>query len=46
MQVEGLTPPSDLEPDWRVPYLDYLIRGDLSSEKTKARGSLAGPKPL
>jgi ribonuclease HI len=25
MQVEGLTPPSDLEPDWRVPYLDYLI---------------------
>jgi ribonuclease HI len=25
MQVEGSTPPSDLEPDWRVPYLDYLI---------------------
>jgi hypothetical protein len=24
MQVEDLTPPSDLEPDWRVPYLDYL----------------------
>jgi hypothetical protein len=25
MQVEGSTPPPDLEPDWRVSYLDYLI---------------------
>jgi hypothetical protein len=37
MQVEGPTPPSDLEPDWRVLYLDYLIRGDLPSDKTEAR---------
>jgi hypothetical protein len=37
MQVEGLTPPSDLEPDWRAPYLDYLIRGDLPLDKTEAR---------
>jgi hypothetical protein len=37
MQVEGSTPPSDLELDWRVPYLDYLIRGDLPSDKTEAR---------
>jgi hypothetical protein len=37
MQVEDSTPPSDLEPDWRVPYLDYLIRGDLPSGKTEAR---------
>jgi hypothetical protein len=37
MQVEGLTPPSDLEPDWHVPYLDYIIRGDLPSDKTEAR---------
>jgi hypothetical protein len=25
MQMEGLTPPADLEPDWRIPYLDCLI---------------------
>jgi hypothetical protein len=37
MQVEDLTPPSDLEPDWRVSYLDYLIQGDLPSDKTEAR---------
>jgi hypothetical protein len=37
MQVEGSTPPSNLEPDWRVPYLDYLIRGDLPSDKIEAR---------
>jgi ribonuclease HI len=37
MQVEGLTPPSNLEPNWHVPYLDYLIRGDLPSDKTEAR---------
>jgi ribonuclease HI len=36
MQVEGLTPPSDPEPDWRVPYLDHLIRGDLPSDRTEA----------
>jgi ribonuclease HI len=37
MQVEGSTPPSDPEPDWRIPYLDRLIRGDLPSDKTEAR---------
>jgi hypothetical protein len=25
MQVEGPTPSSDPEPDWRIPYLDHLI---------------------
>jgi ribonuclease HI len=37
MQVEDLMPPSDLEPDWRVPYLDYLSQGDLPSDNTEAR---------
>jgi hypothetical protein len=37
MQAEGSTPLANLEPDWRVPYLDYLTRGDLPSDKTKAR---------
>jgi hypothetical protein len=37
MQVEGSTPPSDPEPDWRIPYLDHLIRGDLPSDKIEAR---------
>jgi hypothetical protein len=37
MQVEGSTPPSDPKPDWRVPYLDHLIRGDLPSDRTEAR---------
>jgi hypothetical protein len=37
MQMEGSTPPADLEPDWRTPYLDCLIRGDLPPDKTEAR---------
>jgi hypothetical protein len=37
MQVEGSTPPANLEPDWRVPYLVHLTRGDLPSDKTEAR---------
>jgi transposase InsO family protein len=37
MQVEGSTPPPNPEPDWRISYLDHLIRGDLPSDKTKAR---------
>jgi hypothetical protein len=37
MQVEGSTLPSDLELDWRASYLDYLIQGDLPSNKTEAR---------
>jgi hypothetical protein len=37
MQVEGSTPPSDPEPDWRIPYLDHLVRGDLPSDKIEAR---------
>jgi ribonuclease HI len=46
MQVEGLTPPSDLEPDWRVPYLDYLIQGTSPRVRPRLDGSRAGPKPL
>jgi hypothetical protein len=37
MQTKGSTLPADLEPDWRVPYLDHLIRGDLPLDKTEAR---------
>jgi hypothetical protein len=37
MQAEGSTPPTNLELDSRVPYLDHLTRGDLPSDKTEAR---------
>jgi hypothetical protein len=37
MPVEGSTPLANLEPDWRIPYLDHLTRGDLPSDKIKAR---------
>jgi hypothetical protein len=37
MQVEGLTPPANPEPDWRIPYLDRLTRGDLPSDKIEAQ---------
>jgi hypothetical protein len=37
MQVEGSTPPTNPEPDWRIPYLDHLTRGDLPSDKIEAR---------
>jgi ribonuclease HI len=37
MQVEDPTPPSDHEPDWRIPYLEHLIRGDLPSDRIEAR---------
>jgi hypothetical protein len=37
MQAEGLTPPANLEPDWRVPYLDHLTQGDLPLDKIEAR---------
>jgi ribonuclease HI len=37
MQVEGSTPPANLELDWCVPYLDHLTRGDLPSDKIEAR---------
>jgi hypothetical protein len=37
MQVEGSTPPANPEPDWRVLYLGHLTRGDLPSDKIKAR---------
>jgi ribonuclease HI len=37
MQVEGLAPPSDPEQDWRIPYLDHLVRGDLPLDKIEAR---------
>jgi hypothetical protein len=35
--VEGSTPPSDPEPDWSIPYLEHLIRGDLPSDRIEAR---------
>jgi hypothetical protein len=37
MQMEGLTLPANLKPDWRIPYLDRLTRGDLPLDKTEAR---------
>jgi hypothetical protein len=37
MQMEGSTLPADLEPNWRVSYLDRLTRGDLPLDKTEAR---------
>jgi hypothetical protein len=37
MQMEGSPPPADLELDWRISYHDCLIRGELPSNKTKAR---------
>jgi hypothetical protein len=37
MQTEGSPPPADLEPDWHIPYLDCLIRGELPSDKIEAR---------
>jgi hypothetical protein len=37
MQMGGLTTPSNPEPDWRIPYLNHLIRGDLPSNKIEAR---------
>jgi ribonuclease HI len=37
MQVEGSTPLANLEPDWCIPYLDHLTRGDLPLDKTEAR---------
>jgi hypothetical protein len=37
MQTEGSTLPADLEPDWRIPYLDCLTRGELPLDKTEAR---------
>jgi hypothetical protein len=36
MHAEGSTPPANLEPDWRILYLDHLTRGDLPSDKTEA----------
>jgi hypothetical protein len=37
MQIEGLTLPADLEPDWRTPYLDCLTQGEHPLDKTEAR---------
>jgi hypothetical protein len=37
MQAEGSTPPANPKPDWRIPYLDHLTRGDLPSDKIEAR---------
>jgi hypothetical protein len=37
MQTEGSTLPADLEPDWHIPYLDCLTRGELPLDKTEAR---------
>jgi hypothetical protein len=46
MQAEGSTLPADLEPDWRVSYLDRLTRGDLPLDKTEARRIARRAKPL
>jgi hypothetical protein len=46
MQVEGSTPPANHEPDWHVPYLDHLTRGDLPQIRPRLDGSLTGPSPL
>jgi hypothetical protein len=35
-QVEGSTLLANPEPDWRIPYLDHLTRGDLPSDKIEA----------
>jgi hypothetical protein len=37
MQTEVSPPLADLEPDWRISYLDCLIRGEVPSDKTEAR---------
>jgi hypothetical protein len=37
MQVEGSTPPANPKPNWRIPYLDHLTRGNLPSDKIEAR---------
>jgi hypothetical protein len=37
VQVEGPAPPSNPEPDWCIPYLDHLVRGDLPLDKIEAR---------
>jgi hypothetical protein len=37
MQAEGSTLLANLEPDWRVPSLDHLTRGDLPLDKIEAR---------
>jgi hypothetical protein len=37
MQTKGSTLLADLELDWRIPYLDYLTRGELPLDKTEAR---------
>jgi hypothetical protein len=37
MQTEGSTLPADLEPNWRIPYLNHLTRGDLPLDKTEAQ---------
>jgi hypothetical protein len=37
MQVEGSTPLANPEPNWRIPYLDHLTRGNLPSDKIEAR---------
>jgi hypothetical protein len=46
MQVESSTLPANLEPDWCVPYLDHLTRGDLPRIRPRLDGSLVEPSPL
>jgi hypothetical protein len=46
MQVEDLTPPSDLELDWRVPTSTASSEGTSPQIRPRLDGSLAGPKPL
>ena len=37
MEVDTEPPQTDQDTDWRVPFLDWLARGELPSDRTKAR---------
>ena len=37
MEVNAEPPRTDQDADWRVPFLDWLDRGELPDDKTEAR---------